>query len=321
MRTPPRAFTLIELLVVVAIIALLIGILLPSLSAARNLSRQVACQAHLRGAGQAMAVYGAENKQYLAGPLTSGAKLTSNAYTFSNSPREPTFNMDWISPTLGDSLGLPGDRDERIKAIFNDAFRCPSNAAVYDYEYDGGYNTPPQELSIASYSSPLGFHVSAFDKPSRMPVLPSNNAPRKIDNVGRSISEKVWAMDGVRYVRYSNGSISYNTFVFQDEGGNFMTHSPAFPNYETGGEGNPYRRDTTGILYPEAEEFAYRHVDQSLNVVMFDGHTENLLEVQSRDATYYFPSKTFVKTTALAGMPPGYATSNDNKYPPNSYIR
>lgn len=56
-----RGFTLIELLVVVAIIALLIAILLPSLSRARELSNRSACAANVRGAVQSMAVYAADN--------------------------------------------------------------------------------------------------------------------------------------------------------------------------------------------------------------------------------------------------------------------
>jgi len=60
-------FTLIELLVVVAIIALLIAILLPSLTQARERAKAAVCAANLRQMGMAMEMYLEDNQGYYPG--------------------------------------------------------------------------------------------------------------------------------------------------------------------------------------------------------------------------------------------------------------
>ena len=52
-----KAFTLIELLVVIAIIALLLAIVMPSLSMAKEHAKRLICATHLKSIGQAIVLY------------------------------------------------------------------------------------------------------------------------------------------------------------------------------------------------------------------------------------------------------------------------
>ncbi|MBS3822066.1 MAG: prepilin-type N-terminal cleavage/methylation domain-containing protein [Phycisphaerae bacterium] len=159
-------FTLVELLVVIAIIALLVSILLPSLSTAREIARTAVCMAHMRGAGNGIILYASEYGGWLPGPNTSGAELSSRSSTQpvgpgDTPPNEPIANIDWGSPALGESLGLPRDKEERLKALFNTELRCPSNKETYDFQYPSASfsDEEVQSFSHCSFAATLAFHV------------------------------------------------------------------------------------------------------------------------------------------------------------------
>lgn len=122
-------FTLIELLVVISIIALLIAILLPALSAARNSAKLMSCLSNLRQLGVANAIYDTENQGYIV------------PYARAPEPGEGTTDVYWFE-TLAEVMiaaqrDTSGNRDEFIREQFTcpifDINRAPTNTTKIGY--------------------------------------------------------------------------------------------------------------------------------------------------------------------------------------------
>lgn len=89
-RTAPQrgagGFTLVELLVVIGIIAVLIGIMLPTLGKAREQGRALVCRSNMRQVAQALLAYSIENRK-LPGTYYQGT-LAKDSFGRS-------LNLDW----------------------------------------------------------------------------------------------------------------------------------------------------------------------------------------------------------------------------------
>ncbi len=100
-----EAFTLIELLVVISVIALLMGILMPSLQKARKAGQAVVCRSHLKQWAQIFHMYAFDNANRLPQSIQGGALSAQDAY--------------WIVATL------PYYGEKKIRL-------CPSTKVVRD---------------------------------------------------------------------------------------------------------------------------------------------------------------------------------------------
>src|ERR1700728_2129657 len=124
-----KAFTLVELLVVIGIIAILIGILLPALSKAREEANQVKCMSNLRSIGQGLAQYLDDYNGYYPSSYDYYRLPTDilNVAAGIENPAWATNGYDhWSSFIYGrKDLGMHYPQTY-FSTIGWDAFQCPS---------------------------------------------------------------------------------------------------------------------------------------------------------------------------------------------------
>lgn len=130
-HAPRRGFSLVELLVVISMIALLIALLLPALSAAREIGRAAVCISNERQVGIAMGLYADANLEWYI-PVYDTDRAARNLY------------MEWT-----DALVEDGYLTTRT------AYKCPT--LVGPVPQDQPYNWPkPATIVVPSGADPFG---------------------------------------------------------------------------------------------------------------------------------------------------------------------
>lgn len=226
-----RGFSLIELLVTISIIALLVGILLPALAAARNASRVTACGTNLHSIGQGVNMYGADNKRAFPVGLDSPCELFNmigGAWGSSlNNWSQIASNLIWVGGDATTTLSTAPFQNG-LGVILNASYVTDARAA---YCPGDDTNDPIKELAKFNAQNTGEMAYSSFYYRNLQET--SNN---KVDDLGinsKNFAATAFAMDcnnqsdTPEYNRSNHGAKSVNVLYMDGHVTNFANTNNA----------------------------------------------------------------------------------------------
>jgi len=247
-----HAFSLIELLVVISIVALLIALLLPSLTAARDSATSIRCLANLRQNTIALRAYGADNDGHVPSIVrennTGFADFLLSSDAQDPEPRSRLGGAIGIGIPLRDgylsgheSLYCPGREADDPKINGKVAVRGRDETQWSDFSRDiGGYQITSSYFTAVGGRSSIGGQAATYNTDpdydysrihhfDRTPT----DAPLMIDFFGTDRSAPgVWVPLGPTATTHGDG---VNTAMFDGSGRFVVDRDRQLDNYGEGG--------------------------------------------------------------------------------------
>lgn len=209
-----RGFSLIDVLVTLMVIALLLGILLPSMNKARETARRVVCASNVRQIGLAIAMYADDSKNHIPytvfappGARSDDLELADTVIVRFSSAR---FNEDGDADFEWDGLGLlyvgeylpappayycPSHSGKHPFAAYSKLWKGENGEIVSNYQYRGLgpngatrlFQIEPARSAIAAdglrtqmdYNHELGMNILRAD----LAIVWFNDVSRQIYNM------------------------------------------------------------------------------------------------------------------------------------------
>jgi prepilin-type N-terminal cleavage/methylation domain-containing protein/prepilin-type processing-associated H-X9-DG protein len=246
MKSKYDGFTLIELLVVISIIALLVGILLPALGAARKTAQNMKCLSNLKQIGIGVIAYAFNNDDKLPPAFSDGTGV--NGWT--EATEWPVIINAYITSSGNATYAEDGDENN------TEAYICPSAPL------EGG------RLHYAGTRLLFPLRVGS--------IQPGSASFLDLYQTGFAVRSSEVAMigDGKQTLDdFDTGPRSYSA-LDKIDGGRVTNRTHFF-------RGDYFRNDSVigdpapGII---GGEFDYRHTgsDGSVNLLYLDGHASNV---------------------------------------------
>ena len=326
-RAARRALTLPEILVVIAIIMLLLSILLPDFRRAREQAKAVKCAGTFHTFGTGLAVYAAEDNEWIPGRNTSGAEIWRaqvESMDFIDDmrmsrPGLPVQTYDWMTPILRTTTELPANRAERFRVLL-DYYRCPSVkqlAVLYSHARPRDQDIFRDNIAefgpfpAISYLMPVHFQYWGHDEPEQdIDCYVGSNFTTSFP-VGRSpfpFTPYEWEVRVLRYkskvsqvgppaakIAVADGTRYLPRICFLDFDHSAVPEPDYFGSFASAGgwwRGSIAYGDDQRI-HPNNSggkniPLSFRHYD-GLEALFFDGHAERLSRKQARRVDYWYP--------------------------------
>ena len=264
-RNERKGFTLVELLVVIGIIALLISILMPSLTRARQAANLVACQSNFKQVYTALSFYANENKGFL--PFASDVTVNGNSASYNGGQSGTNDNL-WI--TLSGLLGQKVDNvwTDRISQVFV----CT----------EAEFNMPNVWAPLMIRT--INFHPRAmpgYDQQIGDAGKPTKQYPqRKLSSI-RSAAEKIAFWEGAQLPNWNGTSEPEAQSLDDWRSGYGHMYREEIPQNDGNYWDNDRRKDPIAIgINADQDWFVsqmrFRHMKNSTGPVAYwDGHVES----------------------------------------------
>jgi prepilin-type processing-associated H-X9-DG protein len=246
----PFAFTLIELLVVVGIIAVLIALLMPALTRARESAKTIACASHMAQLGQAVLVFATQNEGRGPG-LGEMLPVSTTSHTFW--PDILNIEVFGRKAGTGPFQYFNYTKDKSGNVILGPGpgmMTCP--------------NTGGEGLYVRPYAMNT-FVLGGYQ--FNPPYAPENGVPTAAGKMSTSSKAgNEWYYLGAQLTRFSKPSVTYMAIEGGHADDKLFYKSTVHPEDAT--PESPYSSGT--------DWFAFRHPNLTANFLFIDGHVETM---------------------------------------------
>jgi prepilin-type N-terminal cleavage/methylation domain-containing protein len=292
MRRRGRAFTLVELLVVIGIIAILISVLIPALSKARQQANLTVCLANMRSLGQAINIYAAQN----GGVLPYGYWDGSSPWQTPPLPADFTKAGDWrillltamvrqSSNTYVNNGAAGGDTTSVTANVFVDRDVADNNRGVLTYgchpRLMPGINIPEPKILFTTGKKvyPTPYKLSKIRRATEVMLLGDASLkplPDYFPDIKYQSNALLYAMD---HSAYNGGPGATPSYLLDDYG-----QVNVLPNYPPDSAVDMTVAGTTNVNFdtydtgvaPNWGNIRFRHMNNTAGCfLMADGHAES----------------------------------------------